>query len=92
MSTATSISEKINAFKAQCAARGETIADYCRRNGLDYEAMLQVLRGRSKGRHGKAHQIFVALGLKANPEYDKFDHNKCKQFYTNHHREAGRDQ
>lgn len=68
MSTTASTTEKINAFKAQCEARGETIADYCRKNYLDYEAMLQVLRGRSKGRHGKAHQIFVALGLKTNPD------------------------
>lgn len=58
------IHTKVAAFRAELEARGETIADYCRRQGLDYEAMHRVLRGRSQGRRGKSHQVFVALGLK----------------------------
>jgi len=59
--------QKIAAFKADLEARGETVADFCRRKGLDYNAMSEVLRGRSKGRRGQAHKVCVALGLKRDP-------------------------
>lgn len=62
--TQEQIDKKIAAFRAELDARGETISDYCRRKGLDYDAMFSVLRGRSKGKRGNAHKVFVALGLK----------------------------
>jgi gp16 family phage-associated protein len=59
------INKKIAAFRADLDARGETISDFCRSKGLDYDAMNMVLRGRSKGKRGEAHKVFVALGLKS---------------------------
>jgi len=59
--------QKIAAFKQDLIARGETLADYCRKHALDYEAALAVVKGRAKGRHGKVHQVYVALGLKRAP-------------------------
>jgi len=59
--------QKIAAWRADLDARGETVADFCRRKGLDYNAMYEVLRGRSKGRRGQAHKVFIALGLKRGP-------------------------
>jgi len=61
------ILQKIAAWRADLDSRGETVADYCRRYGLDYNAMYDVLRGRAKGRRGNAHKIYVALGLKRAP-------------------------
>ncbi|MBG7114705.1 DNA-binding protein [Pseudomonas aeruginosa] len=58
------VTRRIAAFRAELEARGEPISDYCRRMGLDYDAMHAVLKGRSKGKRGEAHKVFVALGLK----------------------------
>ena len=46
--TQDQIDRKIAAFRADLDARGESLSDYCRRKGLDYDAMFMVLRGRSK--------------------------------------------
>jgi len=62
--TEQQILQKIAAWRAELDARGETVADYCRKNDLDYDAVYMVLRGRSQGRRGKAHKVHVALGLK----------------------------
>jgi len=59
--------QKIAAWRDDLVARGETIADYCRRHRLDYDAMQMVLQGRTKGRRGNAHKVYVALGLKRDP-------------------------
>jgi len=59
--------QKIAAFKQDLIDRGETVADFCRRTGLDYDAMFAVLRGRAKGRRGNIHKVYVALGLKRSP-------------------------
>jgi len=59
--------QKIAAWRADLDARGETVADFCRRMGLDYNAMYEVLRGRAKGRRGQVHKVYVALGLKRPP-------------------------
>ncbi len=64
--TKDQLDRKIAAFRADLDARGESVSDYCRRKGLNYDAMFMVLRGRSKGKRGEAHKVFVALGLKAN--------------------------
>jgi len=58
------LNKKLAAFRAELDARGEPISDYCRRMGLDYDAMHAVLKGRAKGKRGEAHRVFVALGLK----------------------------
>lgn len=63
--TQAQIDKKIAAFRADLDARGETVSEFCRRKGLDYDAMFAVLRGRSKGKRGEAHKVFVALGIKA---------------------------
>jgi len=56
--------QKIAAFLADLKARGETLSDFCRKRGLDIDAAYMVAKGRTKGRFGKAHQIYVAMGLK----------------------------
>ena len=58
------IAQRIDAFRAERDAAGESVADFCRRNNLDYNTMQLVLRGRSQGRRGKVHEVFVALGIK----------------------------
>lgn len=59
---------KINAFRAERLARGETISGWCAAKGLSYDATMMVLRGRAKGARGEAHNIMVALGLKPAPK------------------------
>ena len=59
---------KIAAFRADLEARGETVQEFCKRKNLDYDAMFSVLRGRAKGKRGKTHHVFVALGLKPTPK------------------------
>lgn len=58
------IKERVAKFRTELEARGESVSDFCRRKELDYDAMFAVLRGRAKGRRGKAHKVFVALGIK----------------------------
>lgn len=65
--TQSQIKQKIAAFRADCEARGESIQAFCSRKGIDYDAMYMVLRGRTKGKRGKSHEVFVALGLKQQP-------------------------
>ena len=62
------IQTKIAAFRAELEARGETIQEFCKRKNLNYDATFAVLRGRSKGKRGEAHRVYVALGLKATPQ------------------------
>ena len=68
--TPSQIKQKIASFRSDCEARGESIQAFCERKGLDYDAMYMVLRGRAKGKRGKAHQVFVALGLKQQPRHN----------------------
>lgn len=65
--TKDQFNKKIAAFRADLDARGETIQEFCKRQDLDYDATLSVLRGRAKGKRGQTHRVFVALGLKATP-------------------------
>lgn len=65
--TPNQIQQKVAAFRADCEARGESIQAFCQRKDLDYDAMHMVLRGRAKGKRGKSHDVFVALGLKPQP-------------------------
>jgi gp16 family phage-associated protein len=65
--TPIQIQQKLAAFREDCEARGESIQAFCQRKGLDYDAMYMTLRGRAKGKRGKSHAVFVALGLKQQP-------------------------
>lgn len=65
--TKDQLNKKITSFRAELDARGETIQDFCKRNDLDYDATMSVLRGRAKGKRGQTHRVFVALGLKSTP-------------------------
>ena len=47
--------------------RGITISAWARQHGFRREDVYAVLNGRLKGKHGKSHEIAVALGLKRKP-------------------------
>jgi len=47
--------------------RGITLTAFAREHGLSRYAVNDVLKGRSKGRYGKAHAAAVALGMKPPP-------------------------
>ena len=46
-------------------ARGESVAEFARRNKLNTRSVYGVLYGNNKGRRGDAHKAAVALGIKA---------------------------
>jgi gp16 family phage-associated protein len=48
-------------------ARGISITDWCRDQGLDRADVYALLNGKSKGTRGKAHVAAVKLGLKESP-------------------------
>lgn len=56
--------QRLSSVRQQFKDRGESIADFCRKHGLDYDVTQRVLQGRSKGVRGQAHKAMVALGLK----------------------------
>ena len=51
--------------RAQLDARGESVAEFARRNKLNRRSVYGVLYGNNKGRRGDAHKAAVALGIKA---------------------------
>lgn len=51
--------------RAQLDARGESVAEFARRNKLNSRSVYGVLYGNNKGRRGDAHKAAVALGIKA---------------------------
>lgn len=51
--------------RAQLEARGESVAEFARRNQLTARSVYGVLYGHNKGRRGAAHKAAVALGVKA---------------------------
>jgi len=53
--------------KRAFVAQGETISGWARKHGINRDAVYAVLNGRTKGKHGMAHQIAVLLGIKADP-------------------------
>lgn len=50
--------------RQELTTRGESIADFARRHGLNDSTVHQVLNGRNKGLRGQAHKAAVLLGLK----------------------------
>ena len=51
--------------REQLDARGESVAEFARRNKLKSRAVYGVLYGNNKGRRGDAHKAAVALGIKS---------------------------
>jgi len=47
--------------------RGITLTAFAREHGLSRYAVVDVLKGRSKGRYGHAYRAAVALGIKPPP-------------------------
>lgn len=52
-------------IKKRFRQRGETISDWARSNGYSVNKVIRVLNGFEKGHYGKAHEIAVKLGMKA---------------------------
>lgn len=52
-------------LKAQFAREGKTFSGWAEERGYSRFDVYRVVNGMSKGRRGKAHEIAVALGLKA---------------------------
>jgi gp16 family phage-associated protein len=44
--------------------KGMSIAEFCRKNGLNKNLVSDLLNGRRKGRRGEAHRAAVLLGIK----------------------------
>ena len=55
----------IEEARKRLEARGESIAEFARRNKLNTRSVYGVLYGNNKGRRGDAHKAAVALGIKA---------------------------
>ncbi|GBL46236.1 phage DNA-binding protein [Sulfuriferula multivorans] len=56
------------AAKQRIRAQGITITEWACREGYPRVDVYRVLNGQYKGHYGKAHEIAVKLGLKANPD------------------------
>ena len=54
--------------KEKFRANGITIHGWAQEHGFKTSYVYAVLNGRMKARFGTAHEIAVALGMKANPE------------------------
>lgn len=54
--------------KEKFRANGVTIHGWAQENGFKTSYVYAVLNGRMKAHFGTAHEIAVALGMKANPE------------------------
>ena len=55
----------IEEARKRLEARGESVAEFARRNKLNTRSVYGVLYGNNKGRRGDAHKAAVALGIKA---------------------------
>ncbi|MEW6314742.1 MAG: DNA-binding protein [Pseudomonadota bacterium] len=54
--------------RAEFEAHGETVAEWCRRRGLQRMTVVDLLRGKRRGVRGEAHRAAVLLGLKPDPK------------------------
>ncbi len=54
----------IQKAKLDFARRGESIADWARKNGFNQQLVYKVLSGKSRALRGECHAIAVKLGLK----------------------------
>lgn len=48
-------------------ANGITIAEWSEKNGFSKFAVIDLLRGRRKGKRGDSHRAAIALGMKRDP-------------------------
>jgi len=55
----------VDQVKAEFKANGMTVTQWAKDNGFEPTSVSQVLNGFAKGNYGKAHDIAVALGIKA---------------------------
>jgi gp16 family phage-associated protein len=62
------MTDKRSQVKARFLAEGVSVAEWARSNGFDGKLVYRVLNGSVKGTRGQAHNIAVALGLKAEPK------------------------
>lgn len=68
---ATQYTAKLRKAREELEAKGTNLRELCAKNDIDYQAARDVLRGKSKGRRGKAHNAAVFLGIKPNPKPEK---------------------
>lgn len=54
--------------KCRFRQQGITFTDWATQNGYTRNEVYRVLNGQAKAHYGKAHEIAVKLGLKADPE------------------------
>lgn len=54
----------IDQVKKRFEAEGKTYTGWARENGFSPRTVIAVMNGVNKGRHGQAHKVAVALGLK----------------------------
>lgn len=54
--------------KQRFRQRGETFTQWAKKNGYTRNEVYRVLNGQAKANYGKAHDIAVKLGLKADPD------------------------
>lgn len=50
------------------AAHGVAVSDLARHNDVPRSTLVDLLRGKQKGRYGQAHVGAIVLGLKPDPE------------------------
>lgn len=62
------MSKTAQQVKEELRQQGITIEKWARDNGFRYDAVRNVLAGRSKGFYGNGHKIQVALGMKDQPK------------------------
>lgn len=61
--------------KERIRAKGITVAQWAEQRGFERQHVYNVLNNRAKGRFGYAHEIAIALGMKAKPSTDGFGAN-----------------
>jgi gp16 family phage-associated protein len=50
--------------RADLERKGISIAEFCRKHGLNKNLVSDLLNGRAKGHRGEAHRAAVLLGIK----------------------------
>lgn len=60
--------------RAEFAAYGVTITDFCKRHQLNRMSVVDLLRGHGLGLRGDSHRAAVALGMKPDPRTKQIYH------------------
>lgn len=50
--------------KTRLREKGETLKSWAAKNGYPYQAVSDVVRGKSRASYGMGHRIAIALGMK----------------------------